>query len=298
VGIGPYRYYGRRRDDPNDFVPHEHRRDLRGLAVVSAWIGHDDSRAVNTYDAIVEENGVKFVRHYILDLGSTMGSGTQRANSPRSGGEYLFAWKQSALQLLTLGLAIPFWSTAHFPDLPSIGRFEHRNFNPEKWVPEYPNPAFLNRLPDDEFWAAKQIAAIRDEEIRAIVRSANYSDRAAESWLEECLIARRDKIGRAYFKKVLPLDRFAIRDRQLVFEDLSEKAGFGSAGPYAVQWLQLDNDTGATTPIAGATTFALPAGGGTHRVARITSTARPGQVIDVTVRSASMPYVVGIDRRW
>ena len=55
TGLGPYRYFGRRSDDPNDFVPHEHRRDLRGLAFVSAWIGHDDSRAINTYDALIEE---------------------------------------------------------------------------------------------------------------------------------------------------------------------------------------------------------------------------------------------------
>src|SRR6185436_16341487 len=98
-----------------------------------------------------------------------------------------------------------------FPDIPAVGRFEHAKFDPDQWVPEYPNPAFLNRLPDDEFWAAKQIVAIRNEEIRAVVGSARYSDSAAAAWLSECLIERRDKIGRAIFKKVLPLDRFAIR---------------------------------------------------------------------------------------
>jgi hypothetical protein len=34
--LGPYQVYGVRSDDPNDIVPHEHRRDLRGLSVFSA----------------------------------------------------------------------------------------------------------------------------------------------------------------------------------------------------------------------------------------------------------------------
>jgi hypothetical protein len=298
-GLGPYRYYGRRRDDPNDFVPHEHRRDLRGLAVVSAWIDHDDSRAVNTYDALVDQNGVKSIRHYILDLGSTLGSGTQKANSARSGGEYLFAWKQSAAQFFSLGLAVPYWAKADFPDLPSLGRFEYKVFDPEKWVPEYPNPAFMNRLPDDEFWAAKQIMAMKDEEIRAIVQSARYSDSKAEAWLIECLIERRNKIGKAYFKKVLPLDRFEVREGKIVFDDLSEKAGMGTAGPYTVQWFQLTNGTGETIAIDGATGTALPTSGGAYRVARITSTSRPKQSVDVTVRfDSAAPAVAGIDRRW
>jgi hypothetical protein len=297
--LGPYRYYGRRHDDPNDFVAHEHRRDLRGLAVICAWIDHDDSRAINTYDALQEEQGVKQIRHYILDLGSTLGSGTEKANSPRSGGEYLFGWKQSAVQLFSLGLAVPFWSLAHFPDMPSVGRFEYQVFDPEKWVPEYPIPAFLNRLPDDEFWAAKQVMAIRDNEIRAIVGSAHYSDPKAAAWITECLIQRRDKIGRAYYKKVLPLDRFEIRDGRLAFEDLSEKAGFETAGPYTIQWLRLDNTTGATSAMEGVAGAVLPGDKAGYRVARIASAARPRQSVDVTVRfDETSPVVVGIERRW
>ncbi|MFN7939791.1 MAG: hypothetical protein U0R19_41070 [Bryobacteraceae bacterium] len=272
-GLGPYRYYGRRKDDPNDFIAHEHRRDLRGLAVVSAWIDHDDSRAINTYDALVEADGGSFIRHYILDLGSTLGSGTQKANSARSGGEYLFGWKQSAVQLFSLGLAVPRWARADFPNLPAVGRFEYEVFDPEKWVPEYPNPAFLNRLPDDEFWAAKQIMAIGDEAIRAIVRSANYSDPAASEWITRCLIERREKIGRAYFGKLLPLDRFRMEGERLQFEDLAETAGFGSAGPYSTEWKEE----------------------GSYRVAHISSQSRPGQFVEVAVQAGR---VVGIDRHW
>lgn len=272
-GIGPYRYYGVRSDDPNDYIPHEHRRDLRGLALIAAWIDHDDSRAINTYDAWAEG----YIRHYILDLGSSLGSGTQRANSPRSGGEYLFGWKQSLVQLLSLGFAVPPWAIASFPDLPSIGRFESKQFDPERWVPEYPNPAFLNRLPDDEFWAAKQIIAFTDTQIEAIVQSAEYSDLAAERWLTRCLIERRDKIGRAYLAKVLPIDRFSYAEGKLLFEDLSEKAGYGGVGPFEVRWLPDE---------AG------------YRTARLTASARPKQWIEVTVRLGDHPQVVGVERRW
>src|SRR5688572_28165978 len=51
--MGPFRYYGTRPDDPNDIYAHEHRRELRGNRVFTAWLNHDDSRAINTLDMLV-----------------------------------------------------------------------------------------------------------------------------------------------------------------------------------------------------------------------------------------------------
>jgi hypothetical protein len=283
--VGPPRYYGTRKDDPNDTVPHEHRRDQRGLHVFCAWLAHDDSRAINNMDVLVLDNGRQFLRHYLLDFGSTLGSGSQKANSPRSGA-YFFGWKSSAKQLFTLGLAPPYWQRAAYEAYPSIGLFEGNSFDPEQWVAEYPNPAFLNRLPDDEFWAAKQVMAFRDDEIRAIVSTGRLSDKKAEEYLIRCLIKRRDRIGRSYLAKVLPFDRFRFDAADvLVWDDLSD-----SIRDATVHWYSFDNATGAKTPAK-----APPAPGSGYAMAEIVSPSRPRQTIQVYVRGRE---VVGVERTW
>src|SRR5690606_37715131 len=98
-------------------------------------------------------------------------------------GSYFFSWGESAKQLFTLGLWPQYWALARYPDFPSIGRFEWEKFDPERWVAEYPNPAFLNRLPDDEFWGAKLVTAFTDAEIRAIVSAGQLTNKEAEAWL-------------------------------------------------------------------------------------------------------------------
>ena len=68
---------------------------------------------------------------------------------------------------------------------------------------------------EDAFWAAKQVAAFTDDEIRAIVATGELSDPRASDWIAECLIKRRDKIAAAWFPKVLPLNNFHVADGKL-----------------------------------------------------------------------------------
>jgi hypothetical protein len=164
-----------------------------------------------------------------------------------------------------------------------------------RWVPEYPNPAFLNRLPDDEFWAAKQVMAFTDEDLRAIVETGEYTDPKAADYVLECLIKRRDKIGKAYFNKVLPFDRFAIRDGALKWEDL-----YKISTEYEMQWHRFNNDTEVRTPIRGATSPRLPDfAGGEFICAELRQLRNRAHKIFVYIRSrGGQTNIVGIDREW
>lgn len=296
--VGPRRWHGTRRDDPNDTVPHEHRRDLRGMRVFAAWLGHDDSRSINSLDMIVDE-GVPHIRHYLIDFGSTLGSASNGPNSPRSGHVPFFSWKQSAQEFFSLGLYIPPWALAKYPEFPSVGRFEYERFDPERWVPEYRNAAFENMLPDDAFWAAKQVIAFSDDDIRAAVRAGQLTDPKAEAWLVECLIKRRDKIGRAYLTKVLPLDRFRIENGSLEFDEL--RAQGASAPSYSIRWFR-SKPNEVDTSISGATGKALPIslrGLAKDEVLVAHIYSADSRSIRVYIRNfEDKPQVVGLERTW
>src|SRR4029079_10466170 len=130
--------------------------------------------------------------------------------------------------LAGLGLYTPAWMRATFPGLPSVGRFECATLEPEKWMPVYDIAPFANRLPDDTFWAARIVMSFSDDDIRAVVRTAHYSDPAAERWVADSLIERRNRIARTYFERVLPLDDITVRDGALTFTDLAVRSGYAA----------------------------------------------------------------------
>ena len=169
--VGGFRYYGTRSDDPNDIVPHEHRRELRALKVFGAWTNLVDMKAGNTLDTVVVENGRSVVRHYLQDVGSTFGTG---ANGPREydeGWELLYDGELLLKRLVTLGFFIAPWQTVEYDEHPAIGRFEGDAFDPVSWRPRVATAAFLRARADDTFWAARRVAAFTDEMIRAAVKS-------------------------------------------------------------------------------------------------------------------------------
>ncbi len=123
--LGNFRYYGTRPDDPNDIVPHEHRRELRAARVFGAWLNHDDSRGVNSLDMLEPQAAGGAVKHYMFDFGSILGSGTVFAQARRAGHEYIFEHAPGWRTLATLGFTVRPWMRIDYPDVPaSVGRFE------------------------------------------------------------------------------------------------------------------------------------------------------------------------------
>jgi hypothetical protein len=303
--LGPFQVFGTRSDDPNDIVPHEHRRDLRGLFVFSAWLNNAYMSALHTLDALVIENDVPYIRHYLVDFYTALGSARDSRKKAHEGNDLLFDRGQTLKNIAGMGFYSQRWMRAKYPKFSSVGRFEYVTFEPEKWTTEYELAPFANRLPDDTYWAAKQVMAFTDEELRVLVATGQYSDPDAEEWIAQCLIARRDKIGQTYLKKVLPLDNFRLENGELAFDNLEAKYGFvSSPQSYNVQWSRFDNDIEKHTPIGGkGTTFEVPSivetgEEGVYVAAKIWA-EDPQTSVSVFMRKESGDLkVVGVDRNW
>ncbi len=306
--IGPFKYYGTRSDDPNDVFPHEDRRELRALRVFDAWLNHNDSDAVNTLDSYVEEEGRRFVRHYLIDFGTTLGSGAFEPKALRAGNEYYLQPWPVLRSAVTLGILDREWRGIHYPNYPSIGRFEADHFDPAQWKPDYPNPAHDRLAPADSLWAVRILMRFDDESIRRFVSAGHLTDKDAEEYLVRVLVARRDKLVRYYLGVSNPLDGFLIggNGAGLDFRDLAAEAGFAAVDrAYEYQWFTCDNETGAGAPLstpqtATNRTLPIPAGDAPLMRVRLRTVARDypawHSYIDVFIRNAGDRKIVGIER--
>lgn len=266
--LGGFRYYGTRPDDPNDVVPHEHRRELRALKVFGAWTNLVDMKAGNSLDALISEGGRSVVRHYLQDVGSTLGTGALGPHAWDEGHEYLYEGSATWKRLVSFGFYVRPWQSVPYREYRSIGRFEGDKFDPTTWKPRVPTAAFLNARADDHFWAARRVMAFSNELIRAVVKAGHYSDPAAEQHLADVLIKRRDRIGRAYLPAINPVVNVALdRSGALTFGNAAVEAGMAEVpkGGYRAQWFVFDNTTGESRPVGAPTAaptgrMAAPAG--------------------------------------
>ena len=255
--LGHYRYYGTRPDDPNDIFPHEHRRELRGLAVFAAWLNHDDSRSINTLDVLMRDAGRAYVRHYLLDFGSTLGSGSTQAQTTRAGNEFIWEARPTLITMLTLGFYVRPWVKVPYPDIPAVGRIESTYFRPENWKPEYPNPAFRNARPEDRFWAARIISKLSDEAVRAVVRTAQFTDSRATDYLTETILARKAKVLNEWLNITNPVVDVALSaDGRLTFKNAAQEVGVAKAAErYTIAWSRFDNASSTHTPVGAEQTI-------------------------------------------
>lgn len=257
--LGGFKYQGTRPDDPNDVVPHEHRRELRALRVFGAWTNLTDMKAGNTLDTLVDEGGRSVVKHYLQDVGSTFGVGANGPHDWSEGWEYLNGGGATKRRLFSFGLALSPWQTVDYEKHSAVGRFEGDAFDPETWKPRAPTAAYYEMRDDDAFWAARRVMAFSDPMIRAIVKTGEFTDAAAEKYLGDILIKRRDKIGRAYLTKLNPIvDPSLSASGVLSFGNVAAQYTLASAPRgYAAAWHSLDNATGESRPL-GQTSSSQP----------------------------------------
>ncbi len=223
--LGPFDWRGRRKDDPNDRVNHEDRRELRGFRMFAAWLCHYDTKQGNTLDMFVEEDSRHFVRHYFIDFASALGTGA-RGPVPTACHEYTADIGLSLGRTLALGLWEDPWRRMRRPEgLSEIGRFQSESFHPMAFKPLEPNAAFANFTARDGYWAAKIISAFTDAHLAALVAQGQYDNPDAADWILHVLAERRDIITRNFFDRIPPVDFFRVDDTALRFHDLGTERG-------------------------------------------------------------------------
>ena len=222
--LGPFSYRGQRADDPNDHVPHERRRSLRGLWLFSAWLNNTDTRRANTMDTFVaaaSEPSRGVIKHYLLDFGDALGAAGTKPKFPGQGYESRLDWSLIAMNFVTAGFVYRYWLPLQRSPFRSVGLYEAQVFDPTRWQPNLPNPAYDDAGPLDTYWAASIIAHFGPEHLQAIVDAAGYTEPGAKEWVLRVLLARQYKILRYAFEAVLPLDRPRVDGYTLSMVDLA-----------------------------------------------------------------------------
>jgi hypothetical protein len=284
--LGGFQYDGTRPDDPNDVVPHEHRRELRALRVFGAWTNLTDLKASNTLDTLVTERGRTIVKHYLQDVGSTFGMCNDLHEWDLSY-EHFIQGDTTARRLFSFGFALSPWQTVKYVEYPSIGKFEGDVFDPRAWRPQTPTTAYMELRDDDAFWAARRVAAFSDELIRAAVHMGEFSDAAAEQYLGDVLIKRRNKVATTYLPAVNPIVNPRLDPRgRLSFENAASATGAApGTAVYHASWFRFDNATGDTEPLSeteSATTTIEPPPG-------LATAAGSLVAVDISVETAAFP---------
>lgn len=260
VPKGPFYFDDTRNDDPNDYYEHQHRRELRALWVFSAWINDGDMREGNTLDVYVKPG---YLRHYLIDFGATLGSGSTRAKQRKDETERPVDLYRFGGRLLTLGFYKQEWEDEQgdAPPSPSLGFLRGEDFDPDTWHTAWTNRAFLDMTDADAYWATKILSAFSDEHVRAAVSVGRLPNQAVQDTLFALIAQRRDILIRHFYSKVSTVEeptaaRQGDGSLRLSFRDLGLEQQLWSAGETIYDWTFHDprrgrSGNGSAQPRAG-----------------------------------------------
>lgn len=220
---------GVRGDDPNDRIPHQDRRSLRGLRVFCSWIGLTRMRTDRTLDIYLEEG--RYLRHYLDRLDMSLGA---RVASPHpfgtEGEESYWAMGVWLGNLFQFGFGKAYETAPPAARFPGVGDFTAHGFDPVTWAPAYRYEPFARMDWADAFWAADIVSSFTPEQIGAAVAAGRLSHPAAEAYLRGTLLERRDRLAAGWFGHVNAACGFEVlrpsESRWLLsFEDRGVTAG-------------------------------------------------------------------------
>jgi hypothetical protein len=239
--IGPYAREGTRPDDPNDKIPHERRRSLRGQYAIFSWLDHADIQEDNTLDVFVDGH----VEHYLIDFGKALGVMAHDMGWKTVGHTYRLDLEKAFSTLLTLGMTKLPWDDRPVPGLRGIGLYDASSFDPGRWRANSPYWPFEDADRFDGLWGAKLAMRFSRAQLAAIVDEAQLSDPRAAAYMVDTLVERQRKTARYWFARTAPLDRFRLDAGRLCFTDLARAYGLDDASThYTIDVFDGDRPTG------------------------------------------------------
>ena len=153
---------------------HERLRELRGMALLGAWLGWVDVRFDNMRLKLVGSEGAPEVKHFISDLGGGVGKGVG-----------FFSWHPEQPNLFD-------WTFTKPRRIQGPGRmtipFRIVNYRPVDSA-----PAFEEMTWDDARWMARMIGQLTEEQIVQGLVAAGW-DSSSVRLLTEKLVNRRDQM--------------------------------------------------------------------------------------------------------
>ncbi len=284
---GGWSQTGTRPDDPNDRVPHERRRVLRGMRVFAAWLNHTDMKDDNGLDMYVGDHLV----HYLVDFGEAFGGHQSEHQQPEIGFEYSFDWAAQPRALVSFGLWHRRWEHQRETKWKQVGYFSAIDYDPAHWKVLYPYVPFKLADRADLYWGAKLVMRFDRPMLEAAVATGELGDPEAAKYLVDVLMARRAAIGAAFLDRVTPLDDLQFTGGRLCGTDLARKYQAAADGELIVDGVRIaiapDGQVCATVPMTAGYHIA-------H--VQIGRSAHTTPVLEVHYVGGDAPHVVGLVR--
>lgn len=220
---GGFEHEGVREDDPNDVVPHQHRRELRGSRILFGWLQHTDIKPQNSIDMYTEDPidaDIQYLVHYWVDFGLSLGTFGHGRAWQWDGYAHTVDLAHSGEALVTFGLYEKPWERTVTPDVPEVGHFSSEYFDIDEFKAIYPFLPHENCDRLDSFWATKILMRFSPEHIRTAVEQGGYPSAESVDYLTTTLIERQQHIGRVWLNRLTALDTFRLDEDRLCMTDL------------------------------------------------------------------------------